>query len=60
MADGASALVALERTGALRALGNGVVPVQAACAFVVLLRRITAIMGRAQEPAGTRLGTTAE
>jgi len=32
-------IVVNERTGALRALGNGVVPLQAACAFVELMRR---------------------
>jgi DNA (cytosine-5)-methyltransferase 1 len=42
VADGMASLVAHERTGALRALGNGVVPLQAAVAFTVLLRRILA------------------
>jgi DNA (cytosine-5)-methyltransferase 1 len=39
VADGLAALVVNERTGALRALGNGVVPLQAALAFVELSRR---------------------
>jgi DNA (cytosine-5)-methyltransferase 1 len=40
VADGMASLVADERTGALRALGNGVVPLQAGVAFTVLLRII--------------------
>lgn len=40
VANGLEALVAFERTGALRALGNGVVPLQAAVAFTILLRRV--------------------
>jgi DNA (cytosine-5)-methyltransferase 1 len=39
LVDGVASLVAGERTGALRALGNGVVPLQAALAFVLLARR---------------------
>lgn len=38
--NGLAPLVATERTGALRTLGNGVVPLQAAFAFVTLARRI--------------------
>lgn len=40
VADGLAALVADGRTSALRTLGNGVVPLQAAVAFVVLARRV--------------------
>jgi site-specific DNA-cytosine methylase len=40
VADGMAALVVRERTGALRALGNGVVPLQSAVAFTVLLGRV--------------------
>lgn len=40
VADGLAALVVNERTGALRTLGNGVVPLQAAVAFVALARRL--------------------
>ncbi len=39
LADGLAAMVVDERTGALRALGNGVVPLQAALGFIVLARR---------------------
>jgi DNA (cytosine-5)-methyltransferase 1 len=40
VADGLASLVAHERTGALRALGNGVVSLQASVAFTILLRRV--------------------
>jgi DNA (cytosine-5)-methyltransferase 1 len=40
VADGLAALVVHERTDALRMLGNGVVPLQAAAAFIQLARRI--------------------
>lgn len=39
LADGLAAMVADERTGALRALGNGVVPLQAALGFIILAHR---------------------
>lgn len=39
VADGLAALVADERTDALRMLGNGVVPLQAAACFIELSRR---------------------
>lgn len=39
VADGLASLVVNERTGALRALGNGVVPLQAAFGFILLARR---------------------
>jgi hypothetical protein len=39
VADELAAMVVGERTGSLRALGNGVVPLQAAAAFVALARR---------------------
>jgi DNA (cytosine-5)-methyltransferase 1 len=45
MADGMASLVAGERTGALRALGNGVVPLQAGVAFTILLRRVLSANG---------------
>ncbi len=40
LADGLADLVDVNRTDALRMLGNGVVPLQAAAAFTELLRRI--------------------
>jgi hypothetical protein len=38
--DGMAGLVDDERTAALRACGNGVVPLQAAAAFIELWRRL--------------------
>jgi DNA (cytosine-5)-methyltransferase 1 len=44
MVNGMADLAFAERTGAVRALGNGVVPLQAAVGFTVLLRRIIQIV----------------
>jgi DNA (cytosine-5)-methyltransferase 1 len=45
LANGLAAMVAHERTGALRTLGNGVVPLQAALSFTRLARRMNCCSG---------------
>ena len=44
LADGLAALLVDERTQALRTLGNGVVPLQAAIGFYILMLRMGLVL----------------
>src|SRR5690606_16593335 len=46
LADGMALVVDESRSDQLRAIGNGVVPLQAACAYVLLARRAGIVSGQ--------------